>query len=184
MPNYSKSGKSLFPITQAQLGTALMEGMFKQERHKAFVVCLFYYGIRRMEAIRAKREQFDITDSLIYFDVGERLKKRKYSQKKQKEIVARGVLRTAPLPLKLTEPHVHLLVEAVENTKQGKRVFPYCSKTGYNICSRAFNTYPHRFRLTNFTQIARAKGIAYLKSWSALTLPALEYYMGIVDLES
>jgi len=183
MPNYSKSGKNLFPLTDQQFKEVLDDGKFAKTEHKAFTVALFYYGVRVTEALRATRSQFDISETHIRFDVGERLKKRKWSKKKQKEIVARGILRTHPLPLRLNRPYVNLLKEAIESTEPDKRVFPYCRKTGYNICDRAFHTYPHRFRLSNFTRIAQEKGIAVLKSWSALTLVALEYYMGVVDIE-
>ena len=183
MPNYSKSGKNLFPLTDQQFKEALDNGKFTETKHKAFTVVLFYYGVRVTEALRARKEQFNISETHIRFDVGERLKKRKYSQKKKREIVARGILRTAPLPLKLDRPYVQLLKEAVESTESEKRVFPYCRKTGYNICDRAFHTYPHRLRLTCFTVLADKYGIARLKSWSALTLPALDYYMGVVDID-
>lgn len=183
MPNYSKSGKTLFPITEKKFIETMTESHFTKDSHRGLVACLYYYGVRISEALRAKKEQFNVTEDKIYFDVLERLKKRKFSKKKNKVIIARGILQTAPLPLKLSEPLAYTISEAVECTKAKKRVWPYCRKTGYNIVDRAFNTYPHHFRLTNFTNIAKEFGIPRLKSWSALTLVALDFYMGIVDIE-
>jgi hypothetical protein len=43
------------------------------------------------------------------------------------------------------------LKKCIEETAEGKRVFPYCGKTGYNIVRRAFK-YPHLFRLSRITK--------------------------------
>ena len=75
------------------------------------------------------------------------------------------------------------LKKCIEETPEGKRVFPYCGKTGYNIVRRAFK-YPHLFRLSRITKFfIEGYTIAQLRSSTGLSLAAFEYYVGIVDTQ-
>ena len=166
MPNYSKQGKIMIPLTQEQFIKGMEEGKFAREKHRGLAALLYYTGIRISEGLRAKKEQFVLQKDAVYFDVGKRLK--------------HGMV-TAPLKILLSKPFASLIWESVEATKSKKRVFPFCRSTGYNVVARVW-FYPHHLRLTRFTDLAKY-GTAKLKSWSGLTLTALDYYMGVVDID-
>lgn len=178
MPNYTKSGKILIPLTPEQFHEGIEEGHFCREKHKAFAALLYHTGLRVTEVLRARKEQFSLQDDKIYFDVGKRLK--------------RGI-KTASLMIPLDKPSASLIWDAIEDTKPKKRVFPYCRKTGYNIIARVWS-YPHHFRLTKITNLLTPRknergvtipgfSIPQLKSWTGLTLGALNFYVGMVDIE-
>lgn len=174
MPYYRKHGKIARPITEEAFKKGIETGHFVLRKHKAFCVLLYYTAVRKMEGLRAVREQFILLegDDTLYFDVGERLKK-KGSWFKE----------TDPLPLPLKAPFMNLLVEAVKDTKPKKRVFPYSARTGYNIVDRAFQ-YPHLFRLSRITWFLDHKwSLARIRSWTALSLTALEFYVGKVAIK-
>jgi hypothetical protein len=85
--------------------------------------------------------------------------------------------------LPLDAPYMLELKKCIEETAEGKRVFPYCGKTGYNIVRRVFK-YPHLFRLSRITKFfVDGYTIAQVRSWTGLSLAALEYYVGIVDTQ-
>ena len=143
-------------------------GHFVEDRHRGFRILLFYSGIQKGEALRAIRDQFQMTETAIMFNVGERLKHGK---------------QTPALKLPLNAPYVSELRNFIEDTRKGERVFPYCDKTGYNIVRRAFK-YPHLFRLSRITNFfLEGWTIAQVRSWTGLSLAALEYYVGIVDTQ-
>jgi len=176
MPNYSKSGKILVPLTPEQFFEGIEEGHFCQEKHKAFAALLYHTGLRVSEVLRARKEQFSLQDDKIYFDVGKRLKK--------------GI-KTSSLMIPLSKPSAILIWDAIEDTKAKKRVFPYCRKTGYNIIARVWK-YPHHFRLTKITDLFTARdkktkrllfSIPQIRTWTGLTLNALNFYIGLVDIE-
>jgi hypothetical protein len=169
LPNYQKTGKILIPLTDAEFADGMETGYFAKESHKAFVVLLFYSGVRKQEALRALRKQFHITPDAIIFSVGKRLK--------------HGI-ETPPLNIPRKAPYVDYLVAEVEQVV-GKttQVFPYSAKTAYNIVSRVFN-YPHFFRLSRITNFfAEGYSIAQVHSWTGLSLQALDFYVGLVDVQ-
>lgn len=165
---YRIEGKIETPITDAEFSEGMESGHFVEDRHRGFCILLFYSGIRKGEALRAIRDQFQTTETAIMFNVGERLKHGK---------------QTPALKLPLNAPYVSELRSFIEDTQKGERVFPYCDKTGYNIVRRAFK-YPHLFRLSRITNFfLEGWTIAQVKSWTGLSLAALEYYVGIVDTQ-
>ncbi|HUJ84763.1 MAG TPA: hypothetical protein VLV84_04070 [Candidatus Acidoferrales bacterium] len=169
---YRKEGKKLSPLTDKDFIDGMESGYFVQEGHKAFVALLYYTAVRKSEALRATREQFQITKKDLVFSVGKRLK--------------HGI-ETPPLKIPLAAPYVDLIVQAINDTKQGevdfRYVFPYSKKTGYNIVARCFS-YPHFFRLSRITNFfLEGWTIAQVHSWTGLTLKALDYYIGLVDID-
>lgn len=170
MPNYTKHNKNLFPLTEENFKEGMDTGHFTQDRHRALAALLFYSGVRITEVLRARKEQFKITEDRIYFDVGQRLK--------------RGLV-TPPLPILKDHFYVSEICQAVEDTRPGAKVFPYCRATGYNIIDRAFKTYPHHFRLTKITMLLR-KGftIDLVRSWTGhKQIGSLNAYVGFGNLE-
>lgn len=173
MPNYTKQGKILIPLTEKQFQEGMRSGHFCQAKHRGFAALLYYTGVRVSEALRAKREQFTESENILYFSVGVRLKKQR----------AKTLKETGPLPIHLDRPFAYTIFNAVEETKRKKRVWPYSRMTGYNIIARVWR-YPHHLRLTRITNFA-AQGYRYtkLRSWTALSLSALEFYIGLVDIK-
>lgn len=167
MPNYTKSGKILNPISDSEFKEGIEKGHFVAERHKAFCILLFYSAVRCSEALRSLREQYQLKPDRVIFDVGKRLKHGK---------------ETPALHLPVKAPYMKGLYEAVESTRKGKRVFPYCRATAYNIVARAFK-YPHLFRLTRITNFfLEGWTIPQIQRWTGLTLNALDFYVGLADI--
>lgn len=168
MPNYTLEGKIETPISDAEFEEGLKTGHFITKQHKAYAVLLYYSGVRKKEGLRAVREDFQITPDAIMFDVGDRLKHSK---------------KTPALKIPLAALGASELKQAIERTPKGKRVFPYSDKTGYNIIRRVYK-YPHWFRLSRITHFfLEGWTIAQIRTWTGLTLDALEYYIGLVDTQ-
>ena len=169
MPNYTRQGKVLIPLSEQQFLEAMKEGKFAKTEHRAFFVLLYYTGVRVSEALRARREQFTIRNNAVYFDVLKRLKHGKH---------------TAPLRIDLEFSHAEELHACIAHAKAKKRVFPYCRMTGYSIVRRAIGTYPHHLRLTKITDFFMQKyPIPKVQSWTGLSLGALNFYVGMVDID-
>jgi len=166
---YSKHGGKI--ITPLPDDTAFVEGMtkglFKKPQHRSYPVLLYYTAIRRQEGLRCVPEQFQISKDRVVFEVGKRLK--------------HGIV-TPPLTIPRSAPFMYELVNAIEATNTGKRIWPFCPKTGYNIVDRAFGFYPHFFRLSRISNFfLEGWTIAQVHSWAGLSLRALDYYLGLVD---
>lgn len=167
MPHYRKHGKIQTPLSDQEFIEGMKTGHFAKPKHKGFLALLFYTGIRKREALRAKKEQFEIKHDRIIFDVGRRLK---------------HGLQTPPLNIPLDAAYAYEIEWCVKNTRSSKRVWPYCDMTGYNIVDRVFK-YPHYFRLSRITNFfLEGWTIAQVRSWTGLTLKALESYVGLVDV--
>ena len=169
MPWYRKHGKIETPLSHEEFLKAMQKGKFVKPKHKAFVALLYYTGVRRGEALRAKKEQFRLEGNQIIFDVGKRLK--------------RGI-QTPALNIPLSAPYADEIWKAVEKTKKGERVFLFTDVTAYNIVVRAFGSYPHHLRLSRITNFFKEGfSIAEVSRWTGLTLKALDYYVGLVDVK-
>lgn len=165
---YRKHGKILEPLTDEEFSEGMQNGYFVSPKHRGFVVLLYYSAVRKHEVLRATKEQFKLARSQIIFGVGKRLK--------------HGI-ETPPLNIPLKAPFAKEIWDAVETTKPNKRVFPYSDKTGYNIVSRVFK-YPHFFRLSRITNFFdEGWSIVQVRSWTGLSLKALNYYVGLVDVK-
>jgi len=147
----------------------MIKGTFKKQKHRGYAVLLYATAIRGGEALRCTPEQFTILNDKVIFEVGKRLK--------------HGII-TTPLTIPKDFPFMADLLEAIEATEPGQRIFPYCRKTGYNAIDRAFGFYPHFFRLNRITNFFLAGwSIAQVHSWTGLTLKALDYYLGLVEVD-
>jgi len=115
------------------------------------------------------KDQFQVKDDFLIFDVRPRLKS--------------GV-ETAPLIIPVNAPYVNELIEAIDQTRKGKPIFSFCSKTAYNIVDRVFY-YPHHFRLNRITHFfLDGFTIPQVRSWTGhKTLKGLEPYIGLVDVK-
>jgi len=168
MPNYTRTGKIEQPITPEDWHNYMEKGRFIREKHKGFCAVLYYFAVRSGEALKTVKEQFDYDDEALYWDVGLRLKHSK---------------RTPTLNILKDLPYVDRVISSVEDTGEGEKVFPYSRKTGYNIVSRVFPSYPHFFRLSRITQMFNdGWTLTEVRSWTGLTLNALNYYIGLASI--
>jgi hypothetical protein len=76
---------------------------------------------------------------------------------------------------------MNILLKCIKDTQDGQKVFDYKTRTGYNIIRRAWNCYPHYFRLTRITDILDKFGFSGVKTLTTLTTGAMDYYVGIHD---
>ena len=165
---YSREGgKIVIPLTKQEFDEGLTTGKFCQSNHKAFAVMLWYAGLRKSELRRATKEQFQIQGDTLVFDVGPRLKHSK---------------KTEPLEFPLAAPHIDMVVDAIQCTKPGHRVFNFSDRTAYNIIRRVWH-YPHHLRLTRITkEFQKGRTVPEIKSFTGLTLTALDSYIGSVTI--
>lgn len=169
MPWYRTSGKLQQPLTELDFLEAMRKARFTQDKHRGFVALLYYTGVRRTEALRATKEQFKLYYNKIYFDVGKRLK--------------HGI-ETPALIIPLKAPYASEIWKDVEATKPNARVWPYSARTAYNVVRRVLPAYPHYFRLSRITNFfLEGYTIPQVRSWTGLTLKALDHYVGLVDVK-
>ena len=169
MPWYRSSGKLMSPITDTEFNKKMQVGQFVRRKHKGFIALLYYSAVRKSEALRSTKEQFKILEDRVIFDVGKRLK--------------HGI-HTPPLNIPINASYANEIVWSVVNTKPKKIVWPYSKKTAYNIVHRVFDAYPHYFRLNRITKFFDAGWtIAQVRTWTGLSLKALDFYVGLVDVK-
>jgi len=169
LPWYRTSGKLMTTISDEEFTKIMSSGYFAKRKHKGFIALLYYSAVRKREALRAKKEQFRILDDRVIFEVGKRLK---------------HGMQTPPLNIPLSAPFVDEIVWSIANTEPHHIVWPYNSKTAYNIVRRVFPGYPHYFRLNRITTFfEEGWTIAQVRTWTGLTLNALEFYVGLVDVK-
>lgn len=167
MPRYSREGKIQTPFSDLDFKEGMEHGKFLQPSHRVYCILLYYTAVRKCEALRVTREQFQFTPTAIMFDVGQRLKHSKT---------------TPSLKLPLAADFMSELKTEIEKTGQGKTVFAFSPRTAYNVVRRAFK-YPHLFRLSRITNFfLDGWTVAQVQSWTGLTLTALNYYVGLVDI--
>jgi len=166
---YSIAGKQLSPITDEDFVNIMKTGEFKKLEHKAYATGLYYTAVRREELRRATKEQFQITKTDVVFSVQKRLK--------------HGI-ETPPLKIPKEATFMETWITAIEKTKPNERVFTYSKKTCYNIMRRAGFHYPHFCRLSRITNFfLEGWTIPQVHSWTGLSLRALNFYLGIVDID-
>ena len=147
----------------------MKEGHFTKDTHRGFVALLYYTAVRKSEALRTRKEQITISGDLLYYSVGKRLK--------------HGI-ETSPLPIPFDAPYVDEIIYCWEKAESGQRIWPFSKRTAYNTVTRIMPAYPHYFRLSRITNFfLEGWTIAQVRSWTGLTLKALEFYVGLVDIQ-
>lgn len=169
MPWYRREGKIETPITEQEFKEGMTNGYFVERYHRVYIILLYYTACRNGEINKAIRSQFRILPDKIVFDVGDRLKHSK---------------KTPALPIPLNAPYVIELEDYIIKLQRDQRLFSFTKRTGYNIVSRVFK-YPHWFRLSRITWFfQQGFSIAEVRSWTGLTLRALDYYVGLTKIET
>lgn len=167
LPRYSRNGKIQTPLTDEDFKQGMTYGKFLKPSHRSYCILLYYTAVRKCEALRSTREQFQITHTAIMFDVGKRLKHSKT---------------TPALKIPLKADYTMELKTTIEAASKNQQVFAFSPRTAYNVVRRAFK-YPHLFRLSRITNFfLEGWTVAQVRSWTGLTLSALEYYVGLVDI--
>jgi integrase len=166
---YSIAGKQLNPITDEDFVTLMQTGDFKKPDHKGYATGLYYTAVRREELRRATKQQFQITKTDVVFSVQKRLK--------------HGI-ETPPLKIPKEAAFMDTVIGIIVKTNANERVFPYSKKTCYNIMQRAGFHYPHFCRLSRITNFfLEGWTIPQVHSWTGLSLRALNFYLGLVDID-
>jgi hypothetical protein len=192
-PWYRTEPKQLVPMTEEQFINGMEHGLFLKPTHRAYNILLYYSLLRKQEALRLVKENFQKAKNKLYVTVEfpvEQTRRIKtvtgWDREKTGRIVKERLKHsdtTPPLPLQLKAPYMNILLDVVEQTKPTEKVFPFSPKTAYNVVHRVYK-YPHYFRLSGITNLFE-KGftIAQVHSWTGLTLGALNSYIGLVDVE-
>ena len=166
---YRLEGKQLNPITDEDFEQIMTQGKFVKEEHKGYAAGLYYTAIRREELRRSTKEQFQIGKRDLVFSVGKRLK--------------HGI-ETPPLKIPLEAKFLDCLIDVIEESESGAEVFGYTGRTCYNIMQRAGFHYPHFCRLSRITNFfLEGWTIPQVHSWTGLSLRALNFYLGLVDID-
>lgn len=169
MPNYTIQGKILTSITPAQFEAALNHPYNAALEHQAFTVQIYYTGTRVSETLRSLKEAYQVTEKTLYWDVGKRLKHGK---------------QTPPLPLSLDLPHMDLLLEQVEKTRKGKRVFDFDRTTAWRHCAKSGLGYNHHARLTAITfYLKSGYSVAHIVNFFGISVQTVNSYIGTISLE-
>lgn len=136
MPRY-KLGKQTTPIDFETFDNAMQHGTFKQQNHKSFLAFLYWFGVRRAEALERVKEDFKIEDNSLIVNA---------PAKKGGE--------REPLEVDINFPYVNLIIERVEKTKKGRRLWNFSERTAVRIVKRALGEkyYPHFLRLNRATK--------------------------------
>jgi len=165
MPIY-KHGKQKKEMPKEEFFKLLEKGHFVKRMHKAFLVLLYYIGCRVSEVIELKKENFKVGDSLLTVDV----KAKKH-----------GIERSA-FQLNITLPYVKLIVDRVQTTRKGRRVFPMCRATAWLVVKRvAPKKYPHFFRLNRTVKFLNNPKVTLneIRQWMAWkSLDTINNYLG------
>lgn len=104
---------------------------------RSYLAFLYWFGVRKAEALERIPEDFIVKDGLLLVDA---------SPKKRGE--------REPLEIPVDYPYVNLIVERVEATPLGVKLWRFSPKTAWKIVKRAMGEkyYPHFFRLNRATR--------------------------------
>lgn len=169
MGRYSIHQKITTPMTDEEWLEAMRNGRFVRDTHAGFVALLYYTAVRRKEALRTMKEQITIRHGKLIYSVGKRQK---------------GGIETPSLSIPLDKPYMDEIVYCWEKAEPSTRIWKFSEKTAYNIVTRVISAYPHFLRLSRITNFfLDGWTIPEVKSWTGLTVQALDYYVGLVDVE-
>ena len=133
MPRY-KRGKQTEPIDFNTFDKAMKGNSFRKPKHRSLLAFLYWFGVRRSEALERVKEDFKEEDEFLVVKVPKKTR-----------------IRELKLPLKL--PYVNLILNRVKKIKKGDKVWDISPSTVWRIVKRALGEkyYPH------FLRVNRAK---------------------------
>jgi len=153
LPKY-KYGKVTAPIDFQTFKEAMENGKFAKGRmlsHKSFLTFLYWFGVRKAEALERRKEDFLVKDGLLIVDA---------TPKKG------GERESLEVPVNL--PYVDLIIRNSKQTKED-RVWNFSPRTAINIVKRVMGDryYPHFFRLNRATRFLEdpTTTLPEMKAW-------------------
>ncbi len=155
--HHYKYGKQTQPIDFPTFKGIMDDGAFVRPlRDKSFLAFLYWFGVRRAEALERVKEDFKVSDGLVIVDC---------PPKKGGE--------REPLEVSIDFPLVDLIVEQVERTRRTlanptRRVWNMSGVTAWRIVKRVMpKHYPHYFRLNRATRFLEdpSTTIPEMKAW-------------------
>lgn len=168
-PHRYKEGKLLTEITPEQFDASLAHPYNSSPDMQAFLVLLYYSGVRVSEALRTTRDQFQVTESTLYWDVGRRLKHGRH---------------TPRLPLDRELPHMQLLVSWIEKHPRIPKLFDFSRTTAWRHAKAGGLGYNHHARLSAITFFLRnGRSVADVVNWFGVSVQTVNSYIGEIDLE-
>lgn len=140
--HHYKYGKQTEPINLKTFKEIMENGKFLHPlRDKSYLAFLYWFGVRRSEAIERHKQDFKIKDGLLIVDA---------TPKKGGE--------REPLEVPVDYPFVDLIIKKVNLTRRTlanptRRVWNISGSTAWRIVNRVFpKHYPHFFRLNRATR--------------------------------
>jgi integrase len=195
MPWYRNEGKILTPLSLEDFTEGITNGLFIQPNHRGYCTLLYYSGLRKTEALKLRKKDFEVgkKNIMVTAEFPQIVKRKVHHEdgsvtKEPTGKIAYGRLKhgkkTEALVIPKNVPYAEYLLQSIATAPNlDSLVFPYSAKTGYNIVHRAFK-YPHLFRLSCITNFfLDGWTIAQVKSWTGLSLTALEFYVGKADIQ-
>jgi integrase len=166
LPEY-KYGKQTKPIDFTTFKEMMkkLEPSPKPLRDKSLLAFLYWFGVRRAEALERVKKDFTIKDGRLIVEAAPK---------------KRG--KRPPLEIDTDLPYVELIMKQVEKTKPGCRVWPISSTTAWRIVKRVSEKhYPHFFRLNRATKFLDdpSTTIPEMKAWFGWkTTKTIDDYVG------
>lgn len=165
MPRYLH-GKVTETMDFETFQQAMEKGEFKNHTHRSFLAFLYWTGVRISEALERVKEDFILDDGVLIIEA---------PPKKGGE--------RQPLELSADLPYVELIVDRLEKTKKGRRLWRFTDRTGERIVKRALGEkyYPHFLRLNRATRFLENPDttIPEMMSWFGWkTVQTVNNYIG------
>ncbi len=149
MPQYIE--KQNEPITLEEFQRK-MDASRLHIQYKSFVAFLYWFGVRRSEALERKREDFWTDEDSLYV----RAPPKKHGERQ-------------PLKIPKDLPFVGLIIEQVGQTPKGVRVWRFGHTTAWKKVKAIMGEhyYPHYFRLNRATRFLEdpKTTIPQMQSW-------------------
>jgi len=155
--HHYKYGKQTEPIDFETFKSIMENGKFvKPLAHRSFLAFLYWFGVRRAEALERVKSDFEIKDDLLIVDA---------TPKKGGE--------REPLEVPVDYPYVDLIIEQVNRTRRTlanptRRVWNFSESTAWRIVKRVMpKHYPHYFRLNRATRFLEdpTTTLPEMKAW-------------------
>ena len=110
--------------------------------YRAYLILLFWIGCRRSEPLEVRREDVEQKGESLFIIIP----------------AFKGGERGGPVELPLSLFGVEVIKQVWLKTREGKRVFPFCDKTGYRKFKELFpKKSPHWLRHNRLTKLRRKR---------------------------
>ena len=158
MPNYKN--KRMTPADRNEF-LAMLERC-ETPRELAFITVLYYTGARVSEVLALDYKDVYVSGDKVYI----KIKRLKHSAK------------TRDISFFAIQTGMDILLnECMVAEKEQRLIFPFSRSTGWRICKRVSNTYPHFFRYNRFTDVVERYGLLMLKQFGGITIDTANRYM-------